>query len=39
MVCTVLPPKIRASGLLGKNHKLATDYEKSRSGLRGWIPW
>jgi hypothetical protein len=24
----VLPPKIRASGLVGKNRKLATDYEK-----------
>jgi hypothetical protein len=23
----MLPPKIRASGLVGKNRKLATDYE------------
>jgi hypothetical protein len=35
----VLPPKIRASGLVGKNRKLATDYEKSCSGLRWWIRW
>jgi hypothetical protein len=27
----MLPPKIRASGLVGKNRKLATDYEKENA--------